>query len=96
MSPKCYSLYCRNNNEVKRGLKGVNKLTKIEHQAFEHALYSNDMHTVSQARFSYNRQTAKLNLITQQKNALNTLYTKFRVLDNNVQIEPLSRDGEFI
>ena len=96
MSPKCYSLHCRNEDAVKRGIKGVHRLTSITHDAFERALYSNNEHTVAQARFSYNSRSAKMSLIRQQKNALNTLYTKFRVSDNNVQVQPLSRDGKFI
>ena len=81
---------------MKRGLKGVHRLTSITHDAFERALYSNNIHHVDQARFSYNSKSAKMTLICQEKNALNTLYTKFRVLDNNVQVQPLSKNGQFL
>ena len=96
MSPKCYSLYCRDKDAVKRGLKGVHHLTSVSHDAFERALYSNNPHSVHQSRFSYDSKTSRMKLISQQKNALNTLYTKFRVLDDNVRVEPLSINGKFI
>ena len=96
LSPKCYSLHCRDKEAVKRGLKGVHHRTPISHQAFEDALYSNNQHNVSQSRFQFDSNTSRMKLITQQKNALNTLYTKFRVLDDNIRVEPLSINGQYL
>ena len=96
LSPKCYSLLCRDTETVKRGLKGVHTKTEISHQAFEEALYGNHTHKVKQSRFQYNSKNGKLNMISQSKIALNSLLTKLRVCEDNVLLEPLSKNGDYL
>ena len=60
LSPKCYSLLCRDTESIKRGLKGVHTRTEISHQVFEAALYEKKEHTVKQSRFQYDSKNAKI------------------------------------
>ena len=74
----------------------MNSRTEIRHQAFEEALYKKKTMKVDQSRFQYNSNNGKLHMITQSKIALNGLLTKFRVCEDNVRLEPLSRDGKYL
>ena len=96
LSPKCYSLLCRDTESIKRGLKGVHTRTEISHQVFEAALYEKKEHTVKQSRFQYDSKNAKINLIQQSKIALNTVLTKVKVLEDNIRLEPLSKNGKYL
>ena len=81
---------------MKRGLKGVHTQTEISHEIFEAALYGNKEHQVSQSRFHYDKKNSRINLINQSKIALNTILTKVKVLDDNVRLEPLSKNGQYL
>ena len=96
LSPKCYSILDRDDDEVKQAKKGVNNSQPIQHEAYLNALYSDSNLIVSLPRFNFSKNRNEMQLILQQKNALNSNLTKRFVCSNRVCTLPLSKNGEYI
>lgn len=100
LSPKTY-IICdddkQNGGGTKKALKGVHAQSKIEESAFINALHENKQTKIAESRLQNNRANKRCELITQEKNAVNTIYTKLRVENDQTTVRPLRKlDGTLI
>ena len=99
LSPKCYSI---KDNQVagpqgeKLATKGVHADDLLEHQNFYDSLYSNKLLQVKQSNLRMLQKQKRMALIETSKNALNNVFTKLRVSENNVTVSPLTQNNMFV
>ena len=96
LSPKCYSILDRNDGDVKQAKKGVNNSQPIQHEAYLNALYNDSNLILPMPRFNFSKKRNEMQLILQQKNALNSNLTKRFVCENRVCTLPLKKNGQYI
>ena len=96
LSNKCYHLYDEDKQVKKSALKGISKETQISHSDFLEVLYKDRFLTQDQVRFQYNKKRGIMVMVSQRKKALNSVYTKMKVKNDLVSIEPLSLNGLFL
>ena len=92
--PKTYSLFDRDSEEKKSGLKGVSSRNKsVSHQSLLDVIYENKLTTASEVRFKMNKKTSNMEMVEVEKNAINPLFSKMRLAENSVIISPLTRQS---
>lgn len=96
LSPKCYSILNRDDNDLKQAKKGINNSTPIKHEAYLDALYEQQDLTVKLARFNYCKKSNEMKLILQTKNALNANLTKRFVCEDRVSTRPLKKNNKYL
>ena len=96
LSNKCYHLYDEEQKTFKSALKGISRQSEICHQDFLEVLYKDHLLTRDQVRFQYDKKRDMMTLVSQRKKALNSVYTKMRVMDDHVSVQPLSKNGSFL
>lgn len=96
LSPKCYSIFDRDENDLKQAKKGVNNSTPIKHEAYMNALYEGQDLTVKLPRFNFCKKSNQMKLILQMKNALNSNLTKRFVCEDRVSTRPLKKHNEYL
>lgn len=82
--------------KTKRGLKGIHRETLINHDHFLSCLYHNTEIRRKQNRMAYNQKRNQMDIIQQNKLALNPCYFKLYVNDDLVSISPLKIDGKLV
>ena len=97
LSPKCYLMEDRATGESKRALKGINSKTDIQYEDFVGALYNNSNVMRDQNRLRRHRTQYSMELQTNHKKALNSIYYKMKVSDDFVSCSPhTDQNGEFL
>ena len=96
LSNKCYHLYDEDMHVKKSASKGISRETKISHRDFLEVLYKDRFFSRDQVRFQYNKKRDIMVMFSQRKKALNAVYTKMKVKDDLVTVEPLSLNGSFL
>ena len=83
--------------ESKRALKGINSGTDIQYEDFVDALYNNSNVMRDQNRLRRHRTQYSMELQTNNKKALNSIYYKMKVSDDFVSCSPhTDQNGEFL
>ncbi len=93
---KCYNIIDRDTLNIKRGLKGINRETLMTHEHFLESLYEHKEIRRIQNRMIFNQPRNEMDIIEQNKLALNSFYMKLYVNDDLVSISPLRKDGELV
>ena len=96
LSSKCYHVFDKNSGCSKMALKGIQKESSITQKDFLDLLYKEEQVIRKQVRFQYSKRTDMMTVVSQEKKALNSIYTKMCVDDDRVSITPLNRNGKFL
>ena len=100
MSPKTYFIKDETSydtKDVKKALKGIHSQEKVQQEDFLDALYQNKLTKVAEMKLQNNIKKKRCELVENEKNAINAIYTKLRVEDDQVTVRPLRlKDGSLI
>ena len=96
LSSKCYHVFDKSNGCSKIAMKGIQKESNITQKDFLDLLYKDEQVVRNQVRFQYSKQHDMMTVVSQEKKALSSIYTKLCVQDDRVSIKPLSRNGKFL
>ena len=97
LSPKCYLLEDESTQKSKKALKGVNCETDIQFQHFVDVLYNNSKIHRQQNRLRRNQKHYAMELQSNMKKSLNSVYYKMKVSNDFVKCSPLTNgSGEYM
>lgn len=80
----------------KRSTKGIHRETMITHDQFLKSLYTNSELRTQQNRMAFNKSRNEIDIIQQNKLALNSCYVKLYVNDDLVTVTPLKKDNNIV
>ena len=89
-------MFNRDNDSTKRAMKGVRNTSEIDHDSYLHTLYSNSTNYASDIRMNFIKKYGTMAILETRKRALNSVFTKMRVLDDSVTILPLQQNNELL
>ena len=97
LSPKCYFMEDTVSGQVKKALKGINSGTDIRYENFVDTLYNNSSIMREQNRLRRHRTQYSMELQSNIKKSLNSIYYKMKVSDDFVSCSPhTNQNGEFL
>ena len=88
MSPKCYIMEDKESGQVKKALKGIHSETMIEFDDFVDVLYNNSAVMRNQTRLRRNLKKFTVQLQSEKKKALNSVYFKLKVSKDFITCSP--------
>ena len=89
-------MFNRDNESIKRAMKGVRNTAEIDHDSYLHTLYSNSINYASDVRMNFVKKYGTMAILETRKKALNAAFTKLAVQDDLVTILPLAKDNKFL
>ena len=97
LSPKTYFAFDEENGAVKKGAKGVGytEAKKLRLETFIDVLYNDGTVLVTSRELRRNNKHQMIYYET-QKNALNSLFRKYRVQSDRISCLPLCKDGKIV
>ena len=97
LSPKCYFMEDKISGQVKKALKGINSQTNIRYENFIDTLYNNSSIMREQNRLRRHRTQYSMELQSNIKKSLNSIYYKMKVSDDFISCSPhTNQNGEFL
>ena len=97
LSPKCYFMEDTVSGQVKKALKGINSGTDIRYEHFVNTLYNNSSIMREQNRLRRHRTQYSMELQSNIKKSLNSIYYKMKVSEDFVSCSPhTNQNGEFL
>jgi len=97
LSPKCYFMEDKISGQVKKALKGINSQTDIRYEHFIDTLYNNSSIMREQNRLRRHRTQYSMELQSNIKKSLNSIYYKMKVSDDFISCSPhTNQNGEFL
>ena len=97
LSPKCYFMEDTISGQVKKALKGINSGTDIRYEHFVNTLYNNSSIMREQNRLRRHRTQYSMELQSNIKKSLNSIYYKMKVSEDFVSCSPhTNQNGEFL
>ena len=87
----------KNSGKIKRALKGIHSGTNIAYEDFVDVLYNNTKVLRTQTCLRRDSRKFTVNMQTEKKRALNSIYYKLKVSDNFVSCSPhTDENGEYM
>lgn len=97
LSPKCYIMEDQTSGATKKALKGIHSQTMIELNDFVDVLYNNSTVMRDQTRFRRNLKKFTVQLQSEKKRALNSIYFKLKVSDDFLTCSPhTDENGKYL
>ena len=97
LSPKSYYAYCRSNDEIKDGKKGVPMWFKLKLDQYKDALYNHSVNpTIVEVRSLRLNKEKQMTRTTTYKYGLSSIHVKSAVENNKVSCTPLKVDNIYI
>ena len=97
LSPKCYWMEDQASGQVKKAMKGVNADTPITYEDCLDALYNNTNKLTQQMRLRRHKNNYSMELQSNVKKSLNSVYYKMRVSEDFISCSPhIDNDGKYL
>ena len=97
LSPKTYFAYNKDEEDKKTGYKGIchAEAKKLTLETYLESLYASTPKPIENRGFKLNKNK-QLVYYEQTKNGLNNIFCKFKVQDDFITCQPLSKDGKIL
>ena len=97
LSPKCYWMEDKASGQLKKAMKGVNANTPITYEDFLDSLYNNSNKLTEQIRLRRHRNNYSMELQSNIKKSLNSVYYKMKVSEDFISCSPhTDKDGNYL
>ena len=97
LSPKCYLMEDKSSGQSKKALKGVHSETTIKYDDFVDVLYNNSTVMREQIRLRRHKDNYAMELQSNTKKSLNSIYYKMKVSEDFVSCSPhKDQNGDFL
>ena len=97
LSPKCYFMYEKSGEVVKKVCKGISRDNCLTHSDFKRAALDISYSCKNlEENNQFSKKKNEVQSVARPKRALNAFYTKMCTDDNLVTVKPLSLDGKYL